>query len=43
MTTQRGIRLETAAHYEIRVQGSLDTNWFDRLGDTKIRVETIAR
>ena len=33
------LKLETSALYEIRVQGSLDSHWSDRLSDAEIRVE----
>jgi len=39
MATQGPLKLETTALYEIRVQGSLDNSWFDRLGDADIRIE----
>ena len=39
MSVRRGLQLETAAQYEIRVQGSLDRRWFDRMGGAEIRVE----
>ena len=39
MPTQRGLKLETPAVYEIRVQGPLDSVWFDRISDADIRVE----
>lgn len=39
MAAQRGLRLETPAVYEIRVQGALDSSWFDRLGGVEILVE----
>ena len=37
--TKSGLKLETSAVYEIRVQGSLDSHWSDRLSDAEIRVE----
>ena len=39
MATQKGLTLETAAVYEIRVQGQLDGSWSDRLGGLDIRVQ----
>jgi hypothetical protein len=39
MAAQRGLKLETAATYEIRVQGTLDRSWCDRMGDAKIQVQ----
>ena len=39
MTAQRGLKLETAAVYEIRVQGYLDRSGFDRIANAEIRVE----
>lgn len=39
MPTKKGLKLETPARYEIRVQGSLDSTWSDRMNDAEIRVE----
>jgi hypothetical protein len=39
MNTQRGIKLETAAVYEIRIQGYLDQSQFRRIRDADILVE----
>ena len=39
MPAKRGLKLETSALYEIRVQGILDSRWADRVGDAEIRVE----
>lgn len=39
MPTKKGLKLETPARYEIRVQGFLDSTWSDRMNDAKIRVE----
>lgn len=39
MPATRGLKLETSAFYEIRVQGSLDSRWSDRVGNAEIRVE----
>ena len=39
MPAKRGLKLETSALYEIRVQGFLDSRWSDRVGDAEIRVE----
>ena len=40
MTAERsGLTLETAATYEIRIQGTLDRSWCDRMGDAEIRVQ----
>ena len=39
MPTESGLKLETAALYEIRVQGSLCSTWSDRIGAADIRVE----
>ena len=38
VSARRGLKLETPALYEIRVQGSIDGRWSDRLGDLEIRV-----
>jgi len=35
-----GLKLETPATYRIRVQGSLDESWADRLGGMAITAET---
>ena len=39
MFAKRGLKLETPALYEIRVQGSFDTGWLDRIGEAEIHVE----
>ena len=39
MFARRGLKLETSALYEIRVQGSIDARWVDRLGGAEIRAE----
>jgi len=39
MSAKQGLRLGTPALYEIRVQGSFDTGWVDRMGETEVRVE----
>ena len=39
MPTKSGLKLETSALYEIRVQGSLDSRWSDRIGDAEMKVE----
>jgi hypothetical protein len=39
MADQSGLTLETTALYEIRVQGTLDKRWCDRLGDAEIQVQ----
>ena len=39
MPTKKGLKLETPARYEIRVQGSLDSTWSDRMNDAEICVE----
>ncbi len=36
---QKGLRLEDRATYEIRVLGSLDPKWFDRLQGLGIRIK----
>ena len=36
---RKGLRLEDPATYEIRVQGSLDPKWFDRLQGLGIRIK----
>jgi hypothetical protein len=36
---RKGSRLEEPATYEIRVQGSLDPKWFDRLQGLGIRIK----
>lgn len=40
MAPKSGLKLETAAMYQIRVQGTLDRSWFDRMGDAEILVES---
>jgi hypothetical protein len=35
-----GLKLETPATYRIRVQGSLDDSWADRLGGMAITADT---
>ena len=39
---RKGLRLEDPATYEIRVQGSLDLKWFDRLQGLGITVKEFA-
>lgn len=39
----KGHKLETPATYRIRVQGSLDRTWSDRLGGMAITAENNAR
>ena len=39
MSAKRGLKLETEALYEIRVQGSFDTRWVDRIGNLEVRME----
>jgi len=39
---RKGLRLEDPATYEIRVQGSLDPKWFDRLQGLGIRIKEYA-
>ena len=39
MPTKSGLKLETPALYEIRVQGSLCSTWSDRIGAADIRME----
>ena len=39
MAGQSGLTLETTALYEIRVQGTLDRSWCDRMGDAEIQVQ----
>ena len=39
---RKGLRLEDPATYEIRVQGSLDLRWFDRLQGLGIRIIKIS-
>ncbi len=36
---RKGLRLEDAATYEIRVHGSLELNWSDKLQGLSIRVK----
>ena len=33
------LTLETAATYEIRIEGTLDRSWCDRMGDAEIQVQ----
>ena len=40
MATRRGLKLETAARYEIRVQGTLDRSWFNRIDGAELLVES---
>ena len=42
MAAQRGLKLETPAMYEIRVQGALERGWFDRMAGLEIVVERSA-
>jgi hypothetical protein len=39
MPTQKGLTCDTAAVYEIRVQGSLDVSWSDRMNGVDIQVQ----
>ena len=36
---RKGLRIQDPATYEIRVQGSLDPKWFDRLQGLGIRIK----
>ena len=39
-TSWKGLKLGTPATYRIRVQGHIDSNWYDRFGDMTPRRET---
>lgn len=39
MAERSGLTLETAATYEIRIQGTLDRSWCDRMGGAEIQVQ----
>ena len=39
MRCKKGLTLDSAATYTIRIQGSLDESWSDRMGGVRIRVQ----